>query len=251
MRDKQTVVVAPDGQTVLSTIYDLSGSPDVLKRDVATGKDLGKLGNGFTSRVAISPDSLTVLLVDVSGGMLLYDIKSGDLVRTFSKHPDYTAKNCMSVAFSPDGSIGVTSHGRNILKLWEIASGRELCTLEGHVGNANSVAFSPNRRIAVSAFEANTLKLFDTWGRVIRTFAGHTSKVKSVAFSLDGLKVLSLSEDGALKLWGIKLGTRNWQLSGHGRPCLFSSVFARWPDCCFGTSERLSNLVVYQKEYNS
>ena len=44
------------------------------------------------------------------------------------------------------------------LKVWDLGSGRELCTLAGHTGRVTAVAVTPDERRAVSASANKTLK---------------------------------------------------------------------------------------------
>jgi WD40 repeat protein len=55
-----------------------------------------------------------------------------------------------------DGSVGFGE-----LKLWELATGKELRSFSGHTGSVASVAFSPNGRFALSGSWDNTLKLWE------------------------------------------------------------------------------------------
>ena len=65
-----------------------------------------------------------------------------------------------SVAFSPDGRTAL-SGGDKTLKLWEVATGKELRTFIGHLNIVDAVAFSPDGRTALSGSWDNTLKLWD------------------------------------------------------------------------------------------
>jgi len=112
-----------------------------------------------------------------------------------------------SVAFSPDGKTVLSGSDDNTLKLWEVATGREIRTLTGHGNDVNSVAFSPDGKTVLSGSIDKTLKLWEVaTGREIRTLTGHEDKVTSVAFSPDGKKVLSGSWDRTLKLWEVASG---------------------------------------------
>ncbi len=124
--------------------------------------------------------------------------------------------NVTSVAFSPDGKYALSGSDDNTLKLWEVATGKEVRTLAGHTNRVSSVAFSGDGKYALSGSQDNTLKLWEVaTGREVRTFAGHTSAVWSVAFSADGKYALSGSDDNTLKLWEVATGREVRTFAGH------------------------------------
>ena len=55
------------------------------------------------------------------------------------------------MAVSGDGRLAVSGSADKTLKVWELASGRELRTLAGHTDGVNAVAVSGDGRLAVSA----------------------------------------------------------------------------------------------------
>jgi hypothetical protein len=102
------------------------------------------------------------------------------------------------------------------MKLWEVTTGRELRTFEGHSGYVESVAFSPDGRYALSGTVDGTMKLWEVaTGREIRTFEGYFGYVESVAFSPDGRYALSGSRDKTLKLWEVATGKGIRTFEGH------------------------------------
>ena len=60
-----------------------------------------------------------------------------------------------AVAFSPDGKIvasesqeGISPFAPGIIKLWDLATGRELRRLTGHQNRVSALVFSPDNRVA-------------------------------------------------------------------------------------------------------
>ena len=88
------------------------------------------------------------------------------------------------------------------IHLWEVATGRCLCTFAGHAGAVTSVCLGLDGRYALSGGTDRTLKLWEaSSGQCLRTFAGHLDAVTAVAMSADGRFALSGSADRTLKLW--------------------------------------------------
>ena len=88
------------------------------------------------------------------------------------------------MAFSPDGTILVSGSWDNTIKLWDVATRREITTLKGHTNGVHSVAFSPDGTMIASGSQDNTIKLWDVaTRREITTLEGHMDWIDSVAFS--------------------------------------------------------------------
>jgi len=159
----------------------------------------------------------------------------------------------LSVVFSPDGKYIISGSGDNTIKLWDVASGREIRTFSGHKGSVYSVAISPDGKYILSGSVFKSIlheqKLWDVAsGQEIRTleggycvafspdgkqallgvslydfasdkniksFSGHTDDVNSVAFSPNGKQVLSGSNDKTVKLWDVASGKEIRTFSGH------------------------------------
>ena len=76
-----------------------------------------------------------------------------------------------SVAIAPDGRTALSGSWDKTLKLWDLASGKELRTFTGHSGGVTSVAIAPDGRTALSGSRDKTLRLWDfTRGVAHRAF---------------------------------------------------------------------------------
>ena len=114
----------------------------------------------------------------------------------------------LSVVISPDGKFAL-SGGDNTIKLWEIASGREIRTFTGHSKTVRSVAFTPDGRHILSNSLDGVIKLWEiATGKEILTFTGHPyTTINSIAISPDG-KYLLTGGYGGLTLWDINTGEK-------------------------------------------
>ena len=125
-------------------------------------------------------------------------------MQSFAGHTEEVA----SVAFSPDGRFALSGSFDKTLRLWDVATGKEIRSFAGHTEEVTSVAFSPDGRFALSGSFDNTLRLWDVkTGKEIRSFGGHTREVQVVAFSPDGRFALSGGGgDKTMRLWDVATG---------------------------------------------
>jgi WD40 repeat protein len=109
--------------------------------------------------------------------------------------------------FSPDGRYIISGDLQGIIKLWDVESGKEIRSFEGHTDRVNSVCFSPDGRFLISGSSDKTIRLWDAFsGEQIRTFNGHDQEVESVRFAPDGTIILSTSSDNTIRFWEVASG---------------------------------------------
>jgi WD40 repeat protein len=120
-----------------------------------------------------------------------------------------------SVAISPDGQM-IASSGDRTIKLWNLATGKQISSLNGHSQQVNIVVISPDGKTLVSGSDDNTIKIWNlATGEQIRTLIGHSSAVHALAISPDGKTLVSGSDDNTIKIWNLATGRQIRTLIGH------------------------------------
>jgi WD40 repeat protein len=212
------VALSPDGKSVACSGGTPSWSGFIKVFDATTGAELFSMTGhkGPVRSVAYSPDGQRLASGSDDGTAKLWDAKSGKLLRTIADRDSSITAVC-AVGFSPDGRrlAGAILEDATV-RIWDSATGRQLCKLQGHTGNVNRLAFSPDGQRLATASEDHTVKVWqaDT-GRELITLAGHADGVAGVAFSPDGGRLVSAGYDNAVRVWDSASGLLCFTLAGH------------------------------------
>jgi WD40 repeat protein len=107
------------------------------------------------------------------------------------------------------GAMGsISDQSDTTIKVWELATGRLIRTLEGHVNAVNALVVTPDGSRLLSASSDFTIKYWDiATGELLRTFDEHAGPVNTVVISPDGSYFVSGSSDKTIKHWNILNGT--------------------------------------------
>jgi WD40 repeat protein len=128
------------------------------------------------------------------------------------------------VAFSPDRKTLASGGQDNTVRLWEIATGKEIQCFTAVTGPGaehawvQSIAFSPDGNF-LAAGTGNASSELVMWeratGKQVRRFQGLRQPLASIAFAPDG-KTLAASEvHGLIRLWNVADGELRRELKGH------------------------------------
>lgn len=138
---------APDGKTILAVGPEDKDGYSLRFWDTFTGKETARVKAAVSGvrGAAFTPDGrIAGLCTDHC--INLYDVKSGELLRSFTPKGQERGAATLSFAFSPDGKLvaaGCMEYREdNPVRVWEVDTGKELPPFLGRGASLNAVAFS-------------------------------------------------------------------------------------------------------------
>jgi WD40 repeat protein/serine/threonine protein kinase len=159
------------------------------------------------SCIAFTPDRQHAVLycTDLASGaasLFLWDLTTGKKIRSLQADDLGTVVN---LVVSPDGNQAVSTETEGPVRLWSLATGKEMRRFEGHAGAAWSVAFSPKGDQLLTGGDDGTVRLWDVMtAEELQKFTGHVGAVRGVAFSpRDARRAASCGDDQTARLWDL------------------------------------------------
>lgn len=224
--DVRSVAFSSDG-TVLAAAGGNAEDFNIHLWDVASGQLVGVLG-GHTDIVwglAFSPDDMLLASVSRDYQAIIYDWRSGDIVKVLSFPGEVD-----SVSFSPDGqmlAVGGVDEPRGqvaMAAIWTYSVGSwEPSIKYSEFVNVATMAYSPQGDVLVGGGASRNVQVWRTnTGSSVFTL-NHTHQVAKVAISPDGFTVATGTcidvknyecVDGGIWLWDLPTGKLIKKLNG-------------------------------------
>jgi WD40 repeat protein len=198
---------SPDGKTLATAVWTES---IFFLWDVATGKRKRTVEPGHqVTALAFSPDGKALA---IAGGRdenrvvpqeQVIKLWDPDVVKerlVLAGHTHQITK----LAFSPDSKRLASASRDGTVRLWDLASGKEIRRLETN-GEAWAVAFVADGMVVVSAGDKETcLRFWDAaTGKELGRAEGHEGPIHCLAPSVDGKRLASGSRDATLLVWDV------------------------------------------------
>ncbi len=140
----------------------------------------------WDNAVAITNDGRCVLSGSHERTLKLWDLRTGELVRSFAGHTDFVH----AVALAPDDRHALSGSSDQTVRLWELATGRLLHAFTGHGGRVIAVAFCPDGRYALSGSSDRTLRLWDLKEQTCRAMVPLESSPLKIAVVADNRSIV-------------------------------------------------------------
>lgn len=127
---------------------------------------------------------------------------------TLKGHSDWFGA-VSSIAFSSDSQLIASGSKDKTIKIWQVSTGKEIITLNGHSDHVTSVSISADNQILASASKDKTLKLWSlATGKLISTIT-RDETIQTLAFSPDSLTLALGYSQGNIGLFKPRSLTSN------------------------------------------
>jgi WD40 repeat protein len=186
-----------DNGKFLLTFYKTATNSVIEARETDCWQRKGFLTNHADWFLTTSLSNSFVMMADRT--LQLFDVTRLDQ----APKQFVTRGDVLGLATSPDGRTIVATYEDGSIRLWEMATLRQVATLRGFLLAATSVAFSPDsRRLAFGSSGSEAVKLWDAETlQEVLTLSGEESGFQGLQFSPDGRFLLAINGAGVAHLW--------------------------------------------------
>jgi WD40 repeat protein len=101
--------------------------------------------------------------------------------------------------------VATSSNGRAV-RIWDLASGKEVKSFPGHTQNVYWVEFSPDDTLIATASQDKNVRIWGVAdGKLLHTLP-HGGEVSAATFVSGGKQLATVSHDGQARIWNVETG---------------------------------------------
>ena len=190
------------------------GTEVVYCWDISTGNLISTLTGhqDITLDAVFLHDSETVATTSSDKTVKVWNISTGECLQVL-RHPNVV----WSVAYNQLTNVLATGSEDGIIRLWDLAQGGLITTLEGHSHLVISLDWSKDGRLLASGSNDCTSIVWNVSTRKCLTMLkGHQDSVFGVTFNPQSQVIATGSHDETVKIWDIETGTCHRTLKVQG-----------------------------------
>jgi WD40 repeat protein len=198
---------SPDGRVL--AVGNSSG--EVAIRDVASRRKIASFRDGAEPilSMAWSPDART-LAWSKGGKIRSWKFGSGP-VSTFAHWDSPSVK----LTYSPDGRLIAGGGGDGMVRIWDLATGRERLSVRSHAHGIGGLAFTVDSRTVIACSVSGPSRLWDATSGEERRLTGDAFRSSAVAYSRDGGRLAFADRDGTIRIRDVTTGQEVGRFTGH------------------------------------
>jgi len=144
-------------------------------------------------------------------------LADGELLRTLPLPGSSDAGHLggiYTVAIAPDGQTIYSGGYDGTIKVWRLATGEFVRSLQGHTACVTTIAHTPDGRSVVSGSEDGTIRVWEmVQGTLMQTLLCHSAGVMSLAVAPDGRNVISGGADAGVSSGTVQAALWRWAIA--------------------------------------
>lgn len=154
-----------------------------------------------------SPDGKQLATIGDDGTVIVWNATTGkELLRMPGTSEPNDFVSTKRVAYSPDGELLVACD-RNLVKLYDPASGKLIKALNGHQEYLTAIAISADGKHLASGSLDGSAVIWDvSSSNPLLQLDGHTDAIEELTFSPDGKWLITAGDDATMKIWDVVTG---------------------------------------------
>jgi WD40 repeat protein len=220
-----SLAFAPNGKTLAC-----AGNGGIYLWDAVTGRQLHHVSEDSWERaVLFTPDGKTL----ISGGttIRLWNPVTGKIIRSFEGRPWVHA-----LALSPDGTMLASGGADKMIRLWNMATGKQSWQSNAHQAEVRAIAYSPDGKWLASWGDDQVIRLWEVGTRrEIHRLEKQEGNPLALAFTGDSKTLVSGSASEVI-VWEVATGKR---VTVSEQPIQWVGGFA-WKERDRGRTERIA-----------